>query len=185
MWSGRQLQLLNGSLHFSVLELASPIARGRGEFISSHIWNPEWRHLSLSQAPFRGHVKAPTKNTFCPFHGERFFCLAPATFPRLRTSPEEELAIFSSQTHCPFACQNARLVVPFSQRLPGLPLLIWRGQCSQTPLLVGEILQQVLRTICLDIYTRILDRCPCLTGWIFVRSYIKINVLIMAEEAEI
>lgn len=121
MWSGRQLQLLNGSLHFSVLELASPIARGRGEFISSHIWNPEWRHLSLSQAPFRGHVKAPTKNTFCSFHGERFFCLAPAMFPRLRTSPEEELAIFSSQTHCPFACQNARLVCPIQPAFAWAP----------------------------------------------------------------
>lgn len=136
-----------------------------GAHLLSHL--KSWMRTSVSKpgtsAPFRGHVKTSTRTHFVAsvesdFSGKTG--LLQIGSPGSERSQRKNLPYFLAKLIAPLLVKMPDWFVPFSQLLPGFPLLIWRGQCSQTPLLLPEILQQVLRTICLDICTRILDKCP-------------------------
>lgn len=191
MWTGRQFQLLNGSLHFPALELASPTAWGRGEFISSHIWNPEWRHLSLSQAP---QLPSETMQRLLQKH----ILLLPWTViflgrlvcsskvPKAQKKPRGGTCYIFYPNSLPLCLSKCQISLSNLARVC-LGSHFWYEEVNAARHLYyymkycSSFWEPSALTFTQEYWTN----AHSLTGWIFVRSDIKINVLIMAEEAEI
>lgn len=162
----------------------------RGVHLLSHLKSRVKTSVSKpgTSTPFGDHTKASTRTPFVPSMESDFFGktgLLQLSSPGSEQTQRGTLPYFLAKLIALLLAKMPNQFLPFSQHLPGFHF--WGEEVSAARHLYYYVkyCSRFWEPSALTFTQEYWTNAHSLTGWIFVRSYIKINVLIMAEEAAI